>query len=253
MRPLECYTPIAMIGKQILVDPNAKMLRLGGRPPKVTLVLLIVELTLFVLMAFIPIPQWIPEHLVLSADGLFARKEIWQPLTALFLHLGLRSTFLDAATLWIFGSALERWWGPKRFLRFYLVTGVMGLLVGASVGLAAPRALLFGSEGAAMAMIIATAVIFPRHLIHLHRLTPLKVGVSCLVLGIVTLLGTLLSAAWLQLAVLAGGAITALFFLGPRRMLGQLLAKQARRARVEKSHLEVVDGGKKDKEPKYWN
>lgn len=237
-----------MIGKPIVLDPNAKVLRLGGRPPKITLVLLIVELTLFVLMAFVPIPRWFSEHLVLSADGLFSRKELWQPITALFLHLGLRSTLLDVATLWIFGSALERWWGGKRFLRFYLLTGVAGLLAGAAVGLAAPTTPLFGSEGAAMAMILAAGVIFPRHYIHLHRLTPLKVGLSCLVLAVVTLVGTLLSTAWLQLAVLFGGALMAFFLLGPRRTLGQLLAKQARRARIKKSNLELLDGGKKKDE-----
>ncbi|MBW2733277.1 MAG: rhomboid family intramembrane serine protease [Deltaproteobacteria bacterium] len=247
-----------MLGKPTYVDPNAKMLRLGGRPPRTTLTLLILQLSLFVLMAFIPLPRWIPEHLVLSANGLFSGKEIWQPLTALVLHLGLRSTFFDMATLWIFGAALERWWGGKRFLKFYLVTGVVGLLVGATVGLASPLTPLFGSDGAAMAMIIATAVIFPRHLVHLHRLTALKVGLSCLILGAVTLVGTMLSAAWLQVAVLIGGGLTAAVFLGPRRTLGELLAKRAQRIRREKSNLELIDGGKKDDsgkkdEPRYWN
>ena len=48
----------------------------------------------------------------------------WQPVTHMFMHGGFWHLFLNMYTLYIFGSVLERVWGPKKFLIFYFVTGL---------------------------------------------------------------------------------------------------------------------------------
>lgn len=48
----------------------------------------------------------------------------WQPLTHMFMHGGFWHLFFNMYTLFIFGSVLERMWGPKKFLIFYFVTGL---------------------------------------------------------------------------------------------------------------------------------
>ena len=48
----------------------------------------------------------------------------WQPLTHMFMHGGFWHLFFNMYTLYIFGSVLERVWGPKKFLAFYFVTGL---------------------------------------------------------------------------------------------------------------------------------
>lgn len=48
----------------------------------------------------------------------------WQFVTYLFLHGGWGHIFWNMFALWMFGSTLENLWGPKRFLLFYLVTGL---------------------------------------------------------------------------------------------------------------------------------
>ena len=48
----------------------------------------------------------------------------WQPVTHMFMHGGWGHLFFNMWTLFIFGSALERVWGPKKFLVFYFVTGL---------------------------------------------------------------------------------------------------------------------------------
>ena len=48
----------------------------------------------------------------------------WQPLTHMFMHGGFWHLFFNMYTLFIFGSVLERVWGPKKFLIFYFVTGI---------------------------------------------------------------------------------------------------------------------------------
>ena len=48
----------------------------------------------------------------------------WQPVTHMFMHGGFWHLFFNMYTLYIFGSVLERVWGPKKFLTFYFVTGL---------------------------------------------------------------------------------------------------------------------------------
>ena len=49
---------------------------------------------------------------------------IWQPITHMFMHGGFWHVFFNMYTLFIFGSVLERMWGPKKYLVFYFVTGL---------------------------------------------------------------------------------------------------------------------------------
>jgi membrane associated rhomboid family serine protease len=41
----------------------------------------------------------------------------------MFMHAGFLHLLFNMYALWIFGQVLERVWGPKRFLIYYLVTG----------------------------------------------------------------------------------------------------------------------------------
>lgn len=53
--------------------------------------------------------------------------EFFQPyqlITYMFIHGGLGHLFGNMLAVFIFGSALERLWGPQRFLFFYLATGI---------------------------------------------------------------------------------------------------------------------------------
>ena len=48
----------------------------------------------------------------------------WQPVTHMFMHGGFGHLFFNMYTLFIFGTVLERVWGPKKFLIFYFATGL---------------------------------------------------------------------------------------------------------------------------------
>lgn len=50
--------------------------------------------------------------------------EPYQIVTHMFMHGGLAHIFFNMFALWMFGTAIERVWGPKRFLIYYLVTGL---------------------------------------------------------------------------------------------------------------------------------
>ena len=55
--------------------------------------------------------------------------EWWQPVTHMFMHSDFFHLFFNMYALYIFGSVLERVWGPKKFLLFYFVTGLGAALV----------------------------------------------------------------------------------------------------------------------------
>ena len=48
----------------------------------------------------------------------------WQPVTHLFMHGGFGHLLFNMFSFWMFGSVLEQVWGEKRFLQFYLITGL---------------------------------------------------------------------------------------------------------------------------------
>ncbi len=53
----------------------------------------------------------------------------WQIITHMFMHGGFAHIFFNMFALWLFGSAIERVWGPKRFLIYYLVSGLGAFLL----------------------------------------------------------------------------------------------------------------------------
>lgn len=53
--------------------------------------------------------------------------KIWQPITYMFMHGGFAHIFFNMFALYSFGSVLEARWGAKRFINFYLITGLGAL------------------------------------------------------------------------------------------------------------------------------
>jgi membrane associated rhomboid family serine protease len=48
----------------------------------------------------------------------------FQFFTYMFLHADFSHVFFNMFALFMFGPLLERFWGPKKFLAFYLITGI---------------------------------------------------------------------------------------------------------------------------------
>ena len=53
----------------------------------------------------------------------------WQVVTHMFKHGGFTHIFFNMFALFMFGSQLERLWGPKRFLNYYLISGLGGFFL----------------------------------------------------------------------------------------------------------------------------
>ena len=55
--------------------------------------------------------------------------EPYQFITYMFMHGNFSHIFFNMFALWMFGSVLEQVWGPKKFLLYYIITGIGAALV----------------------------------------------------------------------------------------------------------------------------
>ncbi len=88
-------------------------------------------------------------------SGLF---EPYQLVTHMFAHGGFLHIFFNMYALWIFGTTLEKVWGPKKFLIFYLVCG---LAAGVTQMFFVTTGAAIGASGAIMGLLGAFAYTFP--------------------------------------------------------------------------------------------
>lgn len=54
---------------------------------------------------------------------------VWQLVTYMFMHGGFTHILFNMFALWMFGNVLENVWGPKRFLNYYLITGIGAAII----------------------------------------------------------------------------------------------------------------------------
>lgn len=115
-----------------------------------------------------PFYQWfLLQFGVVPYDFVF-RFKLWQPVTYIFLHGGVFHWFLNLLVLWMFGCDVERMWGRKKFLQYFMVTGVgaglcvVALKILASMGgMTRSDSITIGSSGAVYGVLMAAAVLFP--------------------------------------------------------------------------------------------
>jgi len=80
-------------------------------------------------------------------DDRFWRGEIWRAATYMWLHGGGFHLLFNMLGLWMFGGDVAAAWGPRRFLQYYLMTGIgAGIVIALWQG---ALSLLFGTQGGA--------------------------------------------------------------------------------------------------------
>lgn len=50
--------------------------------------------------------------------------KFYQPITYMFMHGNFEHILFNMFAVWMFGNAIENFWGSKRFLIYYLITGL---------------------------------------------------------------------------------------------------------------------------------
>lgn len=101
---------------------------------------------------------------------------IYQFVTYLFLHGSFMHLFFNMFALWMFGCVIERAWGPKKFLTYYLVCGIgAGLCQEVVQFLMGSYSLTIGASGSIYAILLAFGMTFPEERIFIFPLPiPIK-------------------------------------------------------------------------------
>ena len=101
-------------------------------------------------------PGWLTNKLVLwSVDS--GRFSPYQLVTHMFAHAGFFHILFNMYALWLFGAAMEKLWGAKKFLIFYFACGFAAAF--AQMYLVSGAAL--GASGAVMGVLGAYAFTYP--------------------------------------------------------------------------------------------
>ncbi len=63
--------------------------------------------------------RWLGLHYAAASDF-----HAWQFITYMFMHANFGHLFFNMFALWMFGAAVENYWGTKRFLIYFFITGI---------------------------------------------------------------------------------------------------------------------------------
>jgi len=109
---------------------------------------------------------------------------VWQFVTYMFVHNphSFSHILFNMLALFIFGRHVERQMGSREFLLFYLLTGVLaGIFSFLVYWFTGQRVTaLMGASGAIFAVQLAFATFFPRSVIYIWGILPLKAPVMVL-------------------------------------------------------------------------
>jgi len=164
----------------------------GGISPAVK-ILIITNVVLFVMNVIVGDAMTI--RLGLSPQAVFEHFAVWQPLTYMFLHStgGVGHILFNMLALWMIGTELERTWGTRFFVKYYVITGI---------GAAATSLLLsffsdvfyysvtVGASGAIYGLLLAYAMYFPHRMLILF-IFPVPARIAVIILGAIALLSSM--------------------------------------------------------------
>ncbi|GHU85480.1 rhomboid family intramembrane serine protease [Bacteroidia bacterium] len=123
-----------------------------------------------------------------------------QYITYMFMHANFSHIFFNMFALWMFGNILERTWGSKRFLFFYLFCGIGAGLIQNIVNWielsnypvfyyysALENINTIGASGAIYGLLLAFGMTFPNNYIYLYFLLPIKAKWFVIIYGLLEL------------------------------------------------------------------
>lgn len=113
----------------------------------------------------------------------------WQIITHMFMHGGFSHILFNMFGVYMFGSKLEQMWGAKRYLNFYIITGLGAALIHTLVqdyeitkGLVNINQPTVGASGALFGVLVAFAMYWPNTELYLMFI-PVAIKAKYAVIG----------------------------------------------------------------------
>lgn len=125
----------------------------------------------------------------LVPSSVFSKLRVWQFFTYMFLHKGFFHLLINMFVLWMFGGELERHWGSREFLKYYLVTGVGAGFFNWLLSMNSDIPVI-GASGAIYGILVAYAMMFPNRIVYVFFLFPMRVKHLVMLLAAIALFGS---------------------------------------------------------------
>lgn len=185
---------------------------------------------------------WVVEMMGFSTPDLF--RHPWSPVTYMFVHANqFGHIFFNMLILFFFGPPLERAWGGREFVKFYLLCGVGAALTSVLLYRWIGPVSVIGASGALMGVMLAFAMAWPNARVLLWFVIPVKVKYLVAAMIALDLFATRSAlsghagggvATWAHL----GGAATAWIYLTH----GERIEKRLRRLNPKRARFGVERG-----------
>lgn len=147
--------------------------------------LVIINVVVFLLQQFLGITPFV--SLWPIGSGSFAP---YQFFTYMFAHGGFGHIFFNMFALASFAPILEGYWGEKKFLIFYLATGIGAAVIYALVNyflFPGNGGIMLGASGALYGILMAFGMIFPNlEIMLLFPPIPIKAKYMVFLIGFIT-------------------------------------------------------------------
>ncbi len=132
---------------------------------KVNTILIIINVALFLLFTLLISLNVLPiEFVAINPDNILHGKYLWTFLTSMFMHAGIFHIFANMISLFFIGALVERLLGAKRYLYFYLASGIFASLlfvVSALIFTGELGAFAVGASGAIFGLIGLLMILVP--------------------------------------------------------------------------------------------
>ena len=180
----------------------------GGPATRTVKYLIIINAAVFVsqlVFTYLFDSSFIEEHLGLSPLSVIHNRALWQFVSYMFLHGGIGHIFFNMLALYMFGNELVRYWGSRRFLVYYFVTGIgagvcswivatqsakQSAMQSAMQYDAQSGAIVIGASGAIYGLLLAYGLTYPNRVVYLNFLFPIKVKWLVVIMGVVAFLSS---------------------------------------------------------------
>lgn len=190
---------------------------------------------------------------------------IWQIFSYMFLHgPGVSHILFNMLVVWLFGHELEKAWGSREFLKYYLICGVGAVVVYLPLSiyfmltnqLESLSQPVIGASGATFGLLLAYGYLYGERIVHFMMIFPLKAKWFVTIIGaiqLVNLMNTGLGGEEAHLAHL-GGLLVGYIYLRWGRFWFNKSGGGAYKVRYGRKLKLVVDNeSNKGEGPKYWH
>lgn len=153
-----------------------------GSIPVVTKNILIINFIIWI-ACYLTLKSYTPIVEYLALRPIHYGFSVYQLVTYMFTHVEFSHFFFNMFAVFMFGRVIESYWGPKRYLLYYMVTGIgAGLIQLLVCYIQGTPAITIGASGSVFGLLLAFGMLFPNAPIYIMFI-PIPIKAKYMVIG----------------------------------------------------------------------